>query len=214
VSSPSTLGTTTVPVTVSWQAATDANGIARYELQRSVDGGAYADVALATPSSLDAAVSLAPGDSTHRFRLRALDPAGNASAWAEGAPFTLAQIQDGATTLTYTGTWTQATHASFSGGSTRHATASTARVSHAFTGRGIALVMTTGPNRGRAGIYLDGVLVETLDLYTPTLTFRQVLYSASFDASAAHTIEVRVLGTRNASSSGTRVDLDAVVVVH
>jgi hypothetical protein len=50
---------------------------------------------------------------------------------------------------------------------------------------------------------------KTLDLYT---SGHKVRCSASFDASAAHTIEVRVLETKNAASSGKRVDLDAVVV--
>jgi hypothetical protein len=72
--------------------------------------------------------------------------------------------------------------------------------------------MATGTNRGRAAVYLDGVLVKTLDLYTSTDVFRQIAFSASFDSSTAHTIEVRVLSTKNAASSGKRVDLDAVVV--
>jgi hypothetical protein len=49
----------------------------------------------------------------------------------------------------------------------------------------------------------------TLDPYISSLKVR---CSASFEASAAHTIEVRVLGTKNAASSDKLVDLDAVVV--
>jgi large repetitive protein len=217
VAAPSTLGTTTVPVKVSWPAATDANGIDTYELQQSVDEGAYTDVTLATPTSLEATVNLAPGTSTYRFRIRAIDPTGNASEWAEGPLFTVSQLQETATTLTYTGTWTQATLSGASGGSVKHANAGTARVSHAFTGRSVALVMAKGPSRGIATVYLDGVLVQTLDLYTASLQTRQIVYAASFDADvdpeAVHTIEVRVTGTKNAAATGRRVDLDAVVVV-
>jgi hypothetical protein len=73
--------------------------------------------------------------------------------------------------------------------------------------------MTKGANRGKAGIYLDGVLVQTLDLYASSIQARHIVYSASFATSAAHTIEVRVLRQRNASSTGNWVDLDEVVVL-
>lgn len=209
----STLGTSTIPLHLTWVGATDASGIASYELQQSVNGGAYSNVALATPTSLDATVSLAPGTSSYRFRLRAFDPAGNASDWAVGPPVRLGLTQENGVGLAHTGTWKRTALSGASGGYVKHAPATSARVQHTFTGTGYAIAMTTGPGRGKAAVYLDGALVETLDLYSSTVRPRRILYAVTFDAGATHTIEVRVLGTKNPSSSGTRVDMDAVVVM-
>ena len=42
---------------------------------------------------------------------------------------------------------------------------------------------------------------------------RQMVFTKSWSSSASHTLEVRVLGTKNASSSGKRVDVDAFVAL-
>ena len=209
----STLGTNTVPVRVSWPAASDANGIARYELQGNANGGAYADVPLGSPTALEASVPVPSGTSTYTFRVRAFDPAGNASEWAVGQAFKLALSQETATTLVFGGSWTRTSLSGASGGSVKHASASTATMKHTFTGRGYALTMAKGANRGKAAIYLDGVLVNTVDLYASSVKARAIGYAVTFASSGTHTIEVRVLGTKRAASTGTRVDVDAVVVM-
>ena len=42
---------------------------------------------------------------------------------------------------------------------------------------------------------------------------QEVAFSHRWGAVGPHTIEVRVLGTRNASSTGRRVDIDALIVI-
>ena len=76
----------------------------------------------------------------------------------------------------------------------------------------VAVVATKGKDRGKAGIYVDGVLKATVDLYSTTTKARQVVFAAALGA-GAHTVQVKVLGTKNASSKGKRVDLDAIVVL-
>ena len=201
-----------VPVGVSWPAATDDSAIERYQLQQSTNGGSWVNVALASPTALEATVNLAPG-TTYRFRVRAFDTAGNLSAWATGASFTVGLLQEDAAGLAYSGTWTRAPLAGASGGSVMHANGAGATVSHTFTGRGVALVMDEAPNRGIAEVRLDGTLVATLDLYDADTLVRRVLYTTSFAGVGTHTVELRVTGTRNPLSTSRRVDLDAVVVL-
>ena len=63
-------------------------------------------------------------------------------------------------------------------------------------------------------MYLDGAKVATVDLYSSKALSSRVIYSASgLNPSATHTLQVKVLGTKKASSSSTRVDLDAFVVL-
>jgi hypothetical protein len=211
----STVGTSTVPVNISWSATGGTGVVARYELQRSADGGAYQDVALSTPTTTAQNVQLAPG-SEYRFRVRATDDAGNTGAWAEGRPFALdAHQQQSAGILEYSsGTWSEQALSTAFGGTTMHSSAAGATATLTFTGTDVSWVAQRGPDRGRAEVRLDGQLVETVDLYNASAQPRRVAYSAaSLDPSVEHTLEVRVLGTKRAASTGTRVDADAFVAL-
>ncbi len=56
--------------------------------------------------------------------------------------------------------------------------------------------------------------MQTIDLYAASEQPRRVIYSASsLDPSVPHTMQVRVLGTKRAVSTGTRVDVDAFVAL-
>lgn len=72
--------------------------------------------------------------------------------------------------------------------------------------------MTKARDRGKAAVYVDGVQVATIDLYSASTRVREVVYAQQFSAAGQHTIEVRVLAKKNALSSGKRVDVDAIVV--
>jgi hypothetical protein len=101
--------------------------------------------------------------------------------------------------------------ASASGGTYRSDGNAKATSSLAFTGTGVTWVTATGPAEGKASVTIDGVSMGTLDLYSPTVQW-QVTKSYSGLTSGTHTIVVTVLGTKNGSSTGTTVTLDAFVV--
>jgi len=52
---------------------------------------------------------------------------------------------------------------------------------------------------------------EPFDLYSSSTQSRQVAFSKAVDHASTHKLEVRVLGQKNTSSTGTRVDIDAFV---
>ena len=65
-----------------------------------------------------------------------------------------------------------------------------------------------------AEVWLDGVKVKTVDLYSSTAQWRKAVFAGNqLSTSQPHTIEIRALGAKNASSSGTRVDVDAFGVL-
>lgn len=69
-------------------------------------------------------------------------------------------------------------------------------------------------DRGYAVVYLDGVKVATVNLYSATLQPRKVVFvRGGLNPSVTHTLKVYVPGTKQASSTGTRVDVDAFAVV-
>jgi hypothetical protein len=211
LSAPGTLGTTTVGIKVAWPQATDANGIARYELEQSAAGSAWTPVSLTSPTGLSKVVNVTPGTAT-QFRVRAFDPANNASPWAVGTAVTATLRQETTAGVTYTGTWTLASLSGASGGKIKWSAANGAKSTTSVTGKGFALVATKAKDRGKAAIYVDGVLKATLDLYSATTKARQVVYATTLGA-GAHTVQVKVLGTKNVASTGKRVDLDAIVVL-
>jgi hypothetical protein len=84
--------------------------------------------------------------------------------------------------------------------------------SFAFTGSEVAWIAPKGPDGGKAQVYVDGVLVKTVDLYNSSDKPRLAVFAQAV-AAGSHTVEVRALGTKNSSSTGTRVDVDAFFVL-
>ncbi len=83
-----------------------------------------------------------------------------------------------------------------------------------FTGSSVAWVATKGPDRGRAEVWMDGAKIKVIDLYASAEQPRRIVFAQDqLDASQTHTLEVRVLGTKNTASSGTYVDVDAFAVL-
>ena len=65
-----------------------------------------------------------------------------------------------------------------------------------FTGSQVAWNGPNGPTRGKAKVYLDGQYVKTVDLYARTFDARNRIYTKTFADSGAHTLTIKVLGTR------------------
>jgi hypothetical protein len=197
------LGTTTIPTRVYWS-ATDPSGIASYQVQRQVNGGAWAAITLATPTTAAVTHSLTVG-STYRYRVIATDTHGNASAWIYGRTVKPLLAEQTNAAVSYTGTWTGVASASASGGSLRYATAAGASATFTFTGSGVGWVSHLGPDRGSANVYIDGVFKKTVSLYSTTYQPKRIVYAFAWTSNAAHTIKIVVVGT----AGHPRVDVDA-----
>ena len=201
-----TLGSTTLPALVSWAPATDpSSGIAGYELQRSVDSGAWT-AASSTTASVRTWVSTQALGGLYQYRVRAQDQAGNWSAWAMGPSVTSLLVQDRSSVVAYTGTWTKSVYANASGGTTTYASFSGARARTTFSGRAVAIVAPVGPTRGSAAVYVDGVYRQTVSFRASTGNSRVVMYATTFATLGTHAIELRPAGNG-------RVDLDAFVIL-
>jgi len=187
---------------------TGGSGVRRFILSRSVNGGAWATVAAGIPPGSSYPVTLAKG-TTYRFRVRAVDYDHNASSWRYGPTFSARLVQQTSTAVHYAKTWVTSSNAVYSGGSVRYAQAAGASATYTATGRAYAFVTTTGPTRGKAKVYVNGVLKATVDLYSASETDRVQAWSIRYSTSSSRTIKVVVLGT----SGRPRVDLDAFAVL-
>ncbi|CAN5555470.1 hypothetical protein BH20CHL6_BH20CHL6_06710 [soil metagenome] len=204
-------GATAVPASVAWSATDETSGVAAYHLQQQTGSAAYRTVALPTAQTSGFTSLLAP-DSTYRFRVDATDNAGNVRR-AYGPFFIPRAHQETSSAIAYSGTWTRATLPDAYGGRVRYSTARGAVARFQFTGRSVGWMAQTSAARGRAEVWLDGVRVATVDLYSATPERRRIVWSRSWATSTAHTVEIRVLGTRRAAATSTRVDIDAFVVL-
>jgi hypothetical protein len=194
------------PVRVAWTGSDAGTGIARYELAQSTDGGAWSTVSTTlTSANLDRL--LAPNH-TYRFRLIGVDGAGNASSPVYGPTFRLTHYGETNSRVRYKGTWSLATGAAYWGAKAMASSRAGATASLTFTGRSVEWVARTGPTRGKAQVFINGVLKATVDLYAPTYQNQRVAWTGSWSSSASRTITIKVLGT----SGRPRVDLDAFVV--
>jgi hypothetical protein len=226
----STLGTSTtsnsVPVKLSWSATenTGGSGIASYQLQQSVDGGAYTNVTLPSATTTTISPSLTP-TKTYRFRVAAKDKAGNASAWSYGPSFKVDAYQESSSSIVDTGTWTTSALSGAYGGSVQYANA--LRRNATFTvpagTKNVEWVSTKAGDRGKAQVWLDGIQqdanpsatgIQPFDLYSSSTQPRKVVFSKAVTPATSHKLEVKVLGQKNTSSTGTQVDIDAFMTTN
>jgi CSLREA domain-containing protein len=219
----STLATTTVPVKLTWSATdnTGGSGIASYQLQQSINGGAYTNVALPSATATTISRSLAPGTNTYRYRVAAKDNAGNLSAWATGPSFKVRAFQESSSAIVDSGSWTTSALSGAYGGSVQSASAlgRNATFTAPAGSKNVEWVSYRG-NRGKAQVWLDGVQqdakpsvtgIQPFDLYSSSVQVRKVVFSKAVSPTTSHKLEVRVLGQKNGSSTSTRVDIDAFV---
>jgi hypothetical protein len=223
----SPLSTNTVSVIVT-STATDASGVGAMTLEQSTDGGrtwtavspAPTVVTATSPARLSA--TLVENLSTaYQYRATATDALGNKSAPVVSATNRMSLTDDSSGTPRFNGSWSaQRNNTETAGtiGSTLHiATAppagKTNTATFTFTGTEVALVSTLGPDRGQATISVDGSAPQLIDLYAAGAAQKTIVAgSVSGLASGTHTVTINVLTTKNAASSGTRVDVDAFLV--
>ena len=153
-------------------------------------------------------LDLAPGQ-VNRFRVRAVDRAGNVGAWATARAFRLGVAQEISTSVVRKGRWATRLAPQYYGGRAIAATAAGASARITVTGQQIAWVSAVGPTRGQARVYVDGTYVRTVDLRSASSVPRRVVYVRSWASPGKHTVEIRVVGT----SGRPRVDLDAFVAI-
>jgi hypothetical protein len=157
-------------------------------------------------------------DGSHTLTAIARDPAGNttgtpvivtvANGTSGGGGVT--RVEETSTAVTYSGTWAQGnTERPWSGGATAIGLTAGGRATLSFTGTGVSWVGFRGPNVGIANVYLDGILVATVDTYAATETVAALLFTASGLVSGPHRLEIEVTGGKNELSTDPFIVVDA-----
>lgn len=192
---------TGVPVSVTWSGSDVGWGIAKFQLQRSVDGGTWHGLALPTPKTKTIVQALPLGHDC-RYRVRAVDKYGNVGSWDYGQTFRPWHFGDGNLAVTYGGTWTPEPDAGALGGSAHVSTNDGAWARLKFIGSDVGWVSKRGPAEGTALIYVDGTLRATVDLAAASETPGVFAFRAHWPAVGTHVIRVVVEGTDNVTVDG------------
>ncbi|MBA3234517.1 MAG: S8 family serine peptidase, partial [Chloroflexi bacterium] len=203
------LGTSTLQVRVTWDAATDpTSSITGYEVQVSKSGGSWGSTIARTASQRVASYTLAL-DATYRFRVRAVDTVGNWSPWAESASSRIHPVDDRNSSVVRSGKWVRKSSAGAYHGTVTASRNAKVSLAMTFTGTGIAVVGPRSSRRGKARVYIDGTYIETIRMRSSTSINRLVVFENAFSSPGTHTIVLRPTGT----GTYPQFRLDAFVVL-
>lgn len=177
-----------------------------YQLQR-LSGGSWSNVSLADPTRPRVALRLKRGV-THDFRVRLRDSAGNVGPWYSGPSFEARMVQDTSEQMAWSsGDWRRASVDTASGGTLVYTTKPNSESLLHFTGRAAGVVASTGPDRGRARIYVNDQLVGEVNLYSSTRRWQVLVFTREWAESNERVIRV----VAEVTADRPLVDIDGVL---
>jgi hypothetical protein len=133
----------------------------------------------------------------------------------EGAPVAggvtagTGRIEQNNAAMTYAGHWYANNSSVLSGGSAALAVDAGSRASLTFTGSGVSWITYQDQWSGMARVYIDGDLKTTIDDYASPARAGVAAYTIGGLGPGNHTITIEATGSRNASSQGAWVWIDA-----
>jgi hypothetical protein len=156
---------------------------------------------------------LAPGVHTLRIEVTG-DKNPSSSGWLiviDGFDAGGVRVQDAATgALAYVDHWVQGDNSRpFSGGTAAYIQYALSHVTLSFAGTAVSWIGFRGPQMGIAEVFLDDVLVATVDGYAPAEEMQAVLFTQSGLTAGHHTLRVRATGLQNPAATGALVVVDA-----
>lgn len=195
---------------VSWSGATDAapsSGISYDVMYRSFRSSTWRYFKSAT-TARSGSFTGSPGNA-YLFRVRSRDNAGNVSGWS-ATKETIVPYDNNSAISAHSGfdTLYSNSASSFYMGTVRYSTVAGQSLTYRFSGKSVNLIGTKGASRSKAKIYIDGNYIRTVEEYSASARYRQVIYTKAWSAVGTHTIKIVNLAT----SGRTRFDVDGLGV--
>ena len=117
---------------------------------------------------------------------------------------------DVATEVAY-GSWQGARDLAAYAGSYRSSDTAGASVVVTMSGASFTWITARGPEMGEARVVVDGVPLESVDLYAPSLEW-QHQHVVSGLSDGQHVVEIQVMGTHQSASTGNTIVFDAILL--
>jgi len=111
-------------------------------------------------------------------------------------------VDDAASTVTYTGSWSHANGETGPyAGTNSYSDTTGDKATLSFVGTGVTLHAVTAPSHGIVGVSVDGGAEALVDLYAQDRTGDVAVWTSPRLASGTHTISVRATGTQRAAAT-------------
>jgi hypothetical protein len=122
----------------------------------------------------------------------------------------ITRLQETNASVTYSSGWNSLRYPLFAGETMAASSTPGAQATLSFTGTAVRWIGQAAFTGGIARVYLDGVLVATIDTYSPLEEeIQTTLYDVAGLASGSHTLTIEVTGQKNAGSQGAQAYVDA-----
>lgn len=82
--------------------------------------------------------------------------------------------------------------------------------SYEFVGNKVLIIGTTNIDLGMAEVFIDGFSAGTIDFYSSSIKWQQVVFESDNLKQGAHTLTLKRLSTKNPSAIGTLLPIDAI----
>ncbi len=156
------------------------------------------------------------GLSMERHRIQ-VDVLGQQNSASSGTEVRVDSFSAGGTTVEDNGPavqysrWTGRVSANAYGGSYRSAARRNASAYFSFIGAQFTWITARCPDCGLAQVTVDGVVVASVDLYSPTVEWQYAQVIAGL-AEGAHSVQIRALGMHSEDSTGNTIVFDGYSV--
>ncbi len=191
------------PMTFSWS-GTDNKGVKQYLLYYRVAGGEWTQLSV-DPLQTKVTYNLSFG-ANYEFAVAAYDTAGNLSNWSLSGSFTPKNYDE--SVASYSGSWNYFTNSQYMNGRAAVTSQPGATMSVWVTARNFGLVGTRWAGAGAAQVYLDDVYQFTIDNYSSSTRYRDVVAWFNLSGSTQHKITLVAQGT----AGRPPIDVDSILV--
>jgi len=116
------------------------------------------------------------------------------------------------TRFIYSGTWSTVSASKASGGSLALGDSFGCSVTIHFYGDAISWVAKTSPAYGQAKVTVDKGSAQTVDLYSASTVWAKKVWKSGTLDLGDHTVTIAWSGKKNSASTGTNLNIDAIVV--
>lgn len=159
---------------------------------------------------------LAAGTHTVQLKLNGQKHASSSGYWvgfdfARYTPVAAVTTDNASASISYAGSWTHSADASFLNGTKSVSNVTGSAATLTFTATTVRIYARVLPAGGKFDVYIDGSYQATVDTYSPTSQYQSEVFQLTGLSNAAHTIEVRLTGQKNAASTDFWIGLDYFV---
>lgn len=197
-----------INVRLTWSGGTDSggSGFAGYVLRQRIDGGAWTILGYPTTGSANVAID---SSKNYVFGVASRDFAGNVGTYVTGPSLRAGNHNEASTAIAYTGTWATQSLTTYMGGAAKYSATKSSTATFTFTGNQVAWLSRKSSAHGTANVYVDGTLVGSVNLYSATTQYKQVVFTRTFASVGTHKLKVVVVGT----AGHARVTVDQFFVL-